>query len=110
MQMQFDSKDSKKLDGLHFENKKPERLTIREALKQYFDVTEARKTAKTHYTDVCAINRYFSFFERKGKNFIDEITPYDVQMLVRSLDKDGKSEATILIAVKMIKKGFQLSD
>ncbi|NQU63617.1 MAG: tyrosine-type recombinase/integrase [SAR324 cluster bacterium] len=107
IQGQFDSKDSKKLDGfLPRVRPKPERLTIKAGLREYFEVTEARKTRQTHYCDVYSINRYFGFFLEDGKVFMDDIRTIDVQMLIRALDKEGKSESTIKNAVTMVKKVF----
>jgi integrase len=106
LQGKFDSKDLKKLDGLFSEEKEPKRLSIEEALELYFKVTESRKTANTYYNDLSAINRYFSFFVDSERQFLDEISAFDVQMLVRSLDKSGKSESTIKNSVTMVRKVF----
>ncbi|MCP4294959.1 MAG: site-specific integrase, partial [Proteobacteria bacterium] len=53
-----------------------------------------------------AINRYFAFFSDSGKEFLDQIRPIDIQMLIKSLHKSDKSEPTIKNAVSMIKKVY----
>ena len=106
LQGNFDSKDLKKLDGLFAEEEKEKRLSIEEALEKYFKATESRKTLNTYYNDLSAINRYFSFFLESERTYLDEITAFDVQMLIRSLDKSGKAESTIKNSVTMVRKVF----
>ncbi len=106
LQGNFDSKDLKKLNGLFAEEKEAGRLSIGEALDMYFKATESRKTANTYYNDLSAIKRYFSFFLDLERAYLDEITAFDVQMLIRSLDKSGKAESTIKNAVTMVRKVF----
>lgn len=102
----FDSKDKKKMEGFLTETVEENRLTIDDALMYYEKITESRKTPATIYQDKLAADRYFGFFKKGGRRFLDEITAYDVSMLIRSLDKAGKSESTIGNAATLIKKVF----
>jgi integrase len=107
IQGHFDTKDQKKLEGfLPKVDLRLERLTIEKALHQYFKVTETRKTPKTHYNDYLSISRYFDYFLTNERVFMDEISPLDIQMFIRTLDKSGKSGSTIKNAITMVRKVF----
>lgn len=67
---------------------------------------ESRKNADTQYKDARAIKRYFKVFSDTGKKYLDEVTPLDVMLLIRLLDKRGKAESTIKNTVAMIKKVY----
>ena len=106
IQGMFDSKDLGKMKELFPEPCEKERLTIEKAIQLYLDVTESRKTASTRQSEKYAIKNYFSILANSQKEYIDEITPLDVQMLIQVLKKSGKSEATIITAVAIVRKVY----
>jgi len=102
----FDAKDQKKLEGFYTSLHSKGRLTIDDGLSIYFEATESRKQAKTHYNDVKSISSHFSFFKNDGKQFLDEVRPFDVHKFIRRFNKEGKSESTIKNAVTGIRKVY----
>ncbi len=102
----FDDKDLAKMPLQQFSSRQHERLEIQEAITMYLESTAANKTPQTQYNDRVALNMLFGWFEQRGRQYMDEITPYDVQQLLLFLHRDNKAEASIKTYLRTVSKVF----
>jgi integrase len=106
LQGNFDSKDLKALKDFLPKEKEVNRLTIKNAVSRYLELSKSYKTPATRMNDKTSVPYYFSYFESTGKLYFDEINTLDIYSYINYLDEINRSEATIKSIIKKIKGVF----
>ena len=68
------------------------RLDLNLGVEKYLDASGVKKNTRTQNNDKYALK---SLISRLDKVFVDEVTPYDIQMLLGKLKSENKKEATL---------------
>ena len=63
------------------------RLDLNLGVEKYLDASGVKKNTRTQNNDKYALK---SLISRLDKLFVDEVTPYDIQMLLRKLKSENK--------------------
>ena len=79
------------------------RLDLNLGVEKYLDASGVHKNARTQNNDKYALE---SLISRLDKVFVDEVTPYDIQMLLGKLKSENKKEATLRTYRGILKKFF----
>ena len=103
----FDEMDLEKLGDYRLGNFNQKRLGTVEALGIYLYTTAENRGPKAQYNDERTLNMLFRQMEQSGHEFIDQITPLDVQLLINQYSKKGISEATLTYYKKGMSKVFK---
>ena len=88
----------------HFNQK---RLGTVEALGIYLNTTAENRTPRAQYNDERTLNMLFRQMEQSGCEFIDQISPFDVQLLINQHSKRSVSEATLKYYQRGMSKVFK---
>ena len=72
-------------------------------VEKYLDPSYIHNNARTQNNDIYALE---SLISRLDKVFVDEVTPYDIQMLLGKLESENKKEATLRTYRGILKKFF----
>jgi integrase len=103
----FDEMDLEKLGDYRSGHFNQKRLGTVEALGIYLNTTAENRGPKAQYNDERTLNMLFMEMEQSGHEFIDQITPLDVQLLINQYSKKGISEATLTYYKKGMSKVFK---
>jgi integrase len=103
----FDEMDLEKLGDYRSGHFNQKRLGTVEALGIYLNTTAENRGPKAQYNDERTLNMLFRQMEQSGHEFIDQITPLDVQLLINQYSKKGISEATLTYYKKGMSKVFK---
>ena len=103
----FDELDLEKLGDYRSGHFNQKRLGTVEALGIYLNTTAENRGPKAQYNDERTLNMLFRQMEQSGHEFIDQITPLDVQLLINQYSKKGISEATLTYYKKGMSKVFK---
>jgi integrase len=103
----FDELDLEKLGDYRSGHFNQKRLGTVEALGIYLNTTAENRGPKAQYNDERTLNMLFMEMEQSGHEFIDQITPLDVQLLINQYSKKGISEATLTYYKKGMSKVFK---
>ena len=79
------------------------RLDLETAVDKYIKASSINKKLRSQINDEYALN---SLLKKLEKVYVDEITPYEIQILLGVLQKEGKSEATSKTYRGILKKFF----
>ena len=109
-QGKFDEWDQAKMPEILLDHPAVHRLELTEGMEKYLEMTSGRKKPSTLYSDRNSLENLFDHFRRNGKNYIDEITPPDVQHLFNIMDKAGKSGSDSETIQKNAPQSIQLVD
>ena len=91
----FDEKDLEKLGDYRSGHFNQKRLGTVEAVGIYLKTTAENRTPRAQYNDERTLNMLFRQIEQSGHEFVDQISPFDVQLLINQHSKRGVSEATL---------------
>ena len=103
----FDEMDLEKLGDYRSGYFNQKRLGTVEAVEIYLKNTAENRTPRAQYNDERTLNMLFSQFEQSGHEFIDQISPFDVQLLINQHSQKGISEATLMHYKKGMSKVFK---
>jgi len=103
----FDEMDLEKLGDYRSGHFNQKRLGTVEALGIYLNTTAENRAPKAQYNDERTLNMLFRQMEQSGHEFIDQISPLDVQLLINQHSKRGISEATLTYYKKGMSKVFK---
>ncbi len=103
----FDEMDLEKLGDYRLGHFNQKRLGTVEAVGIYLKNTAENRTPRAQYNDERTLNMLFSQFEQSGHEFIDQITPFDVQLLINQHSQKGISEATLKYYQRGMSKVFK---
>ena len=103
----FDEMDLEKLGDYRSGHFNQKRLGTVEAVEIYLKNTAENRTPRAQYNDERTLNMLFSQFEQSGHEFIDQITPFDVQLLINQHSQKGISEATLKYYQRGMSKVFK---
>ena len=103
----FDEMDLEKLGDYRSGHFNQKRLGTVEALGIYLNTTAENRTPKAQYNDERTLNMLFRQMEQSGHEFIDQISPLDVQLLINQHSERGISEATLMYYKKGMSKVFK---
>ena len=79
------------------------RLDLETAVDKYIKASSINKKPRSQINDEYALK---SLLKKLEKVYVDEITPYEIQILLGILQKEGKSEATLKTYRGILKKFF----
>ena len=68
------------------------RLELETVAEKYIKASSINKKLRSQINDEYALK---SLLKKLEKVYVDEITPYEIQILLGVLQKEGKSEATL---------------
>ena len=103
----FDEMDLEKFGDYRSGHLNQKRLGTVEALGIYLNTTAENRTPKAQYNDERTLNMLFNQIEQSGHEFIDQISPLDVQLLINQHSERGISEATLMYYKKGMSKVFK---
>ena len=103
----FDEMDLEKLGDYRLGNFNQKRLGTVEALGIYLNTTAENRTPRAQYNDERTLNMLFRQMEQSGREFIDQISPLDVQLLINQHSERGSSEATLKYYQRGMSKVFK---
>ncbi len=107
IQGQFDDKDWSKMPELREQSAQWKRQTIPEAIAFYLDTTAGDRNATSQYSDEIVLRRMFKVIQSFGRVHLDEVTPLDVKLLFRQLEKEGRKKATLKSYSQVLSKVFK---
>ena len=68
------------------------RVDLNLGVEKYLDASGVKKNTRTQNNDKYALKSLISMLD---KVFVDEVTPYHIQMLLGKLKSENKKEATL---------------
>ena len=74
-------------------------------VEKYLDASGVKKNTRTQNNDKYALKSLISMLD---KMFVDEVTPYDIQMILGKLKSENKKEATLRTSRGIFKKILRL--
>merc|ERR1712034_31295 len=83
------------------------RLGTVEAVGIYLNTTAENRNPSSQYNDERKLNMLFSQMDQSGREYIDQISALDVQLLINQHSKRGLSEATLKHYHKGMSKVFK---
>ena len=79
------------------------RVDLNLGVEKYLDASGVKKNTRTQNNDKYALKSLISMLD---KVFVDEVTPYEIQMLLGKLKSENKKEATLRTYRGILKKFF----